>query len=558
LEEVDEGELDEVAEEVEEVDEVAEDDLAETGDDVEEVEEAEEVESDDLENEEAEESDLEEVLEEGIAEEEPVVLAEDEVEELGEEDGLEVAEEEDIEEAELEDEAVEEEVEGEVEEVDEVAEDEALDEALEVTEDDEPEEVEEIEEGELEDEGELDEVAEEVEEVDEVAEDDLAEIGDDVEELEDVDAVDGDDIEGELLEAGGGDQGTLQGKGDDEEISIDENVGFAQDDGEGSAKGGGPEKGEPLDDTGDFKEIELLERAEAEGGLLEEKGLGWDDEEGIENDEKARLLAEQFNQSLAAMDRFFNQYLLIPKGKYPVGNGGPPGKERPKAWLEMAPFYMGKFPVTNALFEIFVEKTGYKTTAERLGYGTVYYPRARKRIDEETGLETLDWRSDLTSKTVEGACWYQPLGPGSTLHGKRSHPVVQVSLEDAMAFAAWTGKRLPTEEEWEAATRTAQGYPFPWGKEWKEGACNVEESLVGDTTPVDRFLDWGNEFGIADALGNVLEWTSSPWEPEEEGKRYFIVKGGSWISNRPLFLWNRFKMEPDSTSNILGFRCIAV
>ncbi|MBW2018254.1 MAG: SUMF1/EgtB/PvdO family nonheme iron enzyme, partial [Deltaproteobacteria bacterium] len=359
--------------------------------------------------------------------------------------------------------------------------------------------VDELAEDELEevDEGELDEVAEEVEEVDEVAEDDLAETGDDVEELEDVEAVDGDDIEEELLvEAGGGDQGTLQGKGDDEEISIDGNVGFAQDDGEGSAKGGGPGNGEPLDDTGDFNEIELLERAEAEGGLLEEKGLGWDDEGGIENDERARLLAEQFNQSLAAMDRFFNQYLLIPKGKYPVGNGGPPGKERPKAWLEMAPFYLGKFPVTNALFEIFVEKTGYKTTAERLGYGTVYYPRARKRIDEETGLETLDWRSDLTSKTVEGACWsdltsktvegacwYQPLGPGSTLHGKRSHPVVQVSLEDAMAFAAWTGKRLPTEEEWEAATRTAQGYPFPWGKEWKEGACNVEESLVGRSVP---------------------------------------------------------------------------
>jgi formylglycine-generating enzyme required for sulfatase activity len=161
---------------------------------------------------------------------------------------------------------------------------------------------------------------------------------------------------------------------------------------------------------------------------------------------------------------------------------------------------------------------------------------------------------------VEGACWYQPCGPGSTLHNKRNHPVVQISLEDGMAFAAWTGKRLPTENEWEAASRTAKGWIFPWGEEWKKHSCNIEDSCTGDTTPVEKYAEFENDFGIVDTIGNILEWTLDDVTALSDNKnkyRYHIAKGGSWISGDDVRLFSRFKIEPESHSNILGFRCVA-
>ncbi len=259
------------------------------------------------------------------------------------------------------------------------------------------------------------------------------------------------------------------------------------------------------------------------------------------------------------MDRFYNQYILVPKGRYPIGGKDAGQDDNTAERADLKEFYFGKFPVTNALFEIFVERTGYITTAEKIGHGTVYYGRYQNSVDIKTGLKTLNWNSALETRVVEGACWYQPNGPGSTLYGKRNHPVVQVSLEDAMAFAKWTGKRIPTEAQWEAAARTLNGYRYPWGKEFKKECCNIEDSCIGDTTPVDKYPESGNSLGIMDVLGNVMEWTvDSP--PPASGDRYrslYIVKGGSWISGNDLSLYGRSLSERDSTSNILGFRCIA-
>ena len=147
----------------------------------------------------------------------------------------------------------------------------------------------------------------------------------------------------------------------------------------------------------------------------------------------------------------------------------------------------------------------------------------------------------------------------SSLHKKRINPVVQVSREDAMAFAAWTGKRLPSEGEWEAASRTVQGYEFPWGGESKKESCNIEESCIGDTTPVDKYKDYANSIGIVDTMGNVMEWTLDRAETsqgENQGTKSYIVKGGSWISGNDLLLSSRFVCESETTSNILGFRCV--
>ena len=282
--------------------------------------------------------------------------------------------------------------------------------------------------------------------------------------------------------------------------------------------------------------------------------------EGNDEIRKDRLLAENFNNLIGTIDRYYNQYILIPEGEYIVGSKRPKKDEKPEQLVHLSPFYIGKFQVTNALFEIFIEKTGYRTTAERIGYGTVYYGRLQKTVDEKTGLKRFTWNAAIMSKTIEGACWYQPLGRGSTIHNKRNHPVVQVSLEDAIAFAAWTGKSLPTEDEWETASRTAKGYVFPWGNERNKDACNIEESYVGDTTPVDKYIKFASDFGIVDATGNVLEWTldrSEPLSSEKDRSKYFVVKGGSWISGNELRLFSRFKFKREAQSNILGFRCVA-
>jgi len=286
-------------------------------------------------------------------------------------------------------------------------------------------------------------------------------------------------------------------------------------------------------------------------------------EYGIEADSKIKedkLLAEEFDGVLGSMDRYYNHYILISGGEYIIGSKHPKKDEKPEHMVYLEPFYLGRFPITNGLFEIFVEKTGYKTTAEKVGYGTVYYGRFEKKKDEATGLITSIWNSSLYSKTVEGACWYQPSGLKSTLYNRRNHPVVQISMEDAMAFAAWTGKRLPTENEWEAASRTATGWIFPWGTEWKKDACNIEDSCTAGTTPVDKYVEFENDFGIVDTIGNVLEWTHDGFDstsPKNHGAKYRAVRGGSWISGNDIKLFSRFMIEPESHSNILGFRCVA-
>jgi len=312
----------------------------------------------------------------------------------------------------------------------------------------------------------------------------------------------------------------------------------------------------------DFEEVDMVEGAEETDILAGDLGEKYSNGGYEGNDEirKSRLLAEKFNNLLGAIDRYYNQYILIPEGEYIIGSKRTKKDEKPEQVVHLSPFYIGKFQVTNAHFEIFIEKTGYRTTAEQIGYGTVYCGRLQKTVDEKTGLERFTWNATIISKAVEGACWYQPLGRGSTIHNKRNHPVVQVSLEDAIAFAAWTGKSLPTEDEWEAASRTAKGYVFLWGNEWNKDSCNVEESYVGDTTPVDKYVEFANDFGIVDVIRNVLEWTLDRSEPPslvKDRSKYFVVKGGSWISGNGIQLFSRFKLEPKSHSNILGFRCVA-
>jgi formylglycine-generating enzyme required for sulfatase activity len=273
-----------------------------------------------------------------------------------------------------------------------------------------------------------------------------------------------------------------------------------------------------------------------------------------------KLLAEKFDGFLGVMERYYNQYLLIAEKKYVVGSQNPLKGELEAHSIQLPAFYMGKFPVTNALFEVFVERTGYVTTAERRGEATVYRARFSKAVDPESGRMKSVWHAFHQRDVVEGACWYQPFGPGSGLHGKRNHPVVQVSLQDALAFAAWTGKRLPREVEWEAAARGGGGLLLPWGDQWIDERCNTEETGIGDTTPVDRYPAGASVPGICDCLGNVLEWTLDAAPAVLGGDAQpaaLIAKGGCWISDNSVRLHSRFRLSADFCANILGFRCLA-
>ena len=188
----------------------------------------------------------------------------------------------------------------------------------------------------------------------------------------------------------------------------------------------------------------------------------------------------------------------------------------------------------------------------------VYSGRLTKITDEQGNLKSISIKPFVESKMVEGACWYQPNGPGSHIHNKREHPVVQIALEDALAYAAWIGCRIPTEEEWEAAARSQQGLALPWGDDWIGAACNCEDSFIGDTTPVDKYLEYANPLGVVDTIGNVLEWTVSLFEGSNGGAVQNIVKGGSWIDGSDIRLYSRFLVSQDTRSNILGFRCVVI
>ena len=407
------------------------------------------------------------------------------------------------------------------------------------------------------------ELAEAVE-IDEELEDALDEEDTELEYVDDVEEMPGEGISEE--QAGGfgsGDEGTLEGMafgqdsgqekteidtGEDKDLSKDGTAGIEDGEGVGHDKSG---KGDE-----DGKEQNRNEQLGLPVGSLGQE-YSFETDSKIKKD---KILAEEFDGYLGTIDRYYNHYILIPGGEYIIGSKHPKKDEKPEQMVYLEPFYFGRFPITNGLFEIFVEKTGYKTTAEKVGYGTVYFGRFEKKTDETTGLITSTWNSSLYCKTVEGACWYQPAGPKSTLYNKRNHPVVQISMEDAMAFAAWTGKRLPTENEWEAASRTSNGWVFPWGTEWKKDACNIEDSCTADTTSVDKHAEFENDFGIVDTIGNVLEWTNDSFDSTSKnnhGAKFRAVKGGSWISGNDIRLFSRFLMEPDSHSNVLGFRCVA-
>ncbi len=353
--------------------------------------------------------------------------------------------------------------------------------------------------------------------------------------------------------AGGDEEAAGEEEGDEEVIEIDDDqqILVAEQD------PGDDEEVETveIDEDQEIATIDSAAPRERPRNLFDALAEYLDPEQALAT-EQGETLDETEEEYLARLlSRFTPRFIAVPAGRYRVGSDRPGPFERPAEWVELPAFHIGQTPVTNDLFDLFVRETGYITQAEEEGFGMVFYGRFQEgHTSGGRRIFRLGGRRQMAR--VSGADWRHPEGPGSTITGRHDHPVVQVSRRDALAFAAWAGKRLPSEEEWEAAVRGPEGLPFPWGEEWQEDAATVEGSMTGTTTPVTAHGRRGaSPFGVLDGIGNVYEWTGSLWRPGPGRRLLAILKGGAWLTPGPVPSWHRMIEEERFRANIVGFRC---
>ncbi len=225
----------------------------------------------------------------------------------------------------------------------------------------------------------------------------------------------------------------------------------------------------------------------------------------------------------------------VPGGRFLMGSERFYPEERPVRAVSVDGFWIDEHPVTVAEFRRFVKATGHVTMAERAPDPDEYPDADRDLLHpgslvfRQTGgpvdlRDVSNWWS-----YVVGANWRHPEGPGSTLHGRERHPVTHVTAEDVDAYAAWAGKALPTEAEWEFAARGGlEGATYTWGDDFApkgrmmantwQGEFpwqNLESDGFARTSPVKSFPP--NGYGLYDMAGNVWEWTSDHYSPATSG-----------------------------------------
>ncbi|MFB6219310.1 MAG: formylglycine-generating enzyme family protein [Halobacteriaceae archaeon] len=276
----------------------------------------------------------------------------------------------------------------------------------------------------------------------------------------------------------------------------------------------------------------------------------------------------------------------VPAGEFRMGTdsdvGFPQDGEGPTREVYTDAFYIDRTEVTNGEFARFVADTGYTTEAEEFGWSFVFgdFVESEEYVMRE--VPGAPWWV-----AVRGANWKRPEGPGSDVKDRLDHPVVHVSYRDALAYADWAGKRLPTEAEWEKAARGGlEGARYPWGDELRPGdeyRCNIwqgefPEENTGDdgylgTAPADAFEQ--NDWGLCNVSGNVWNWCADWFSPEHHATDAYdphnptgpadgdgrVMRGGSFLCHRSYC--NRYRVAarssntPDSATANIGFRCAA-
>jgi formylglycine-generating enzyme required for sulfatase activity len=225
----------------------------------------------------------------------------------------------------------------------------------------------------------------------------------------------------------------------------------------------------------------------------------------------------------------------IPGGAFRMGSDQHYPEEAPTHHVTVDGFWIDRTPVTNREFLRFANATGYVTFAELKPLASDY-PGALPHMLRAGSLvftppkhpvDLRDWSQWWQFKF--GANWRRPFGPRSSIAGLHDHPVVHVAYRDAEAYAAWAGKELPTEAEWEYASRGGlDGAEYAWGDELTPGRRQMANTWQGEfprenkaldgferTSPVGAFP--ANGYDLHDMIGNVWEWTADWYSPRHEG-----------------------------------------
>ena len=239
--------------------------------------------------------------------------------------------------------------------------------------------------------------------------------------------------------------------------------------------------------------------------------------------------------------------VLVPAGPFEMGSATGGEFERPVHTVTLENFWIDQSPVTNAEFATFVDSTGWITSAERAGSAWGY------RDGHFAEVAGLCWRAYATQE-------------------RQDHPVILVSWEDAASFAAWAGKRLPTEAEWEKAARGGiEGTLYPWGSEEPTPSDAIFARAPADfppTSPKRNHIP--NGYGLYDMVGNVWQWCSDWYSGDyyEQSPRHNptgptsgtlrVRRGASWniIQTFRLRCANRGAVRPDTAVPNTGFRCV--
>jgi formylglycine-generating enzyme required for sulfatase activity len=224
----------------------------------------------------------------------------------------------------------------------------------------------------------------------------------------------------------------------------------------------------------------------------------------------------------------------IPGGVFHMGSNDHYPEEAPVHQVAVDGFWIDRTPVTNRQFKRFVMATGYVTNAE-VPPDPKDYPGALPHmlyagslvfVHPPSTFDLRDWSQWWTF--MKGADWRHPYGPRSNINVLDNHPVVHIAYADALAYARWAGKDLPTEAEWEFAARGGlDGAEFAWGDEFTPGGAHMANTWQGEfplhnrnedgferTSPVKTFPP--NGYGLHDMIGNVWEWTSDWWSSGHE------------------------------------------
>ena len=281
------------------------------------------------------------------------------------------------------------------------------------------------------------------------------------------------------------------------------------------------------------------------------------------------------------------EQVVVGDGEFAMGDGTGDGNagdgETPTHRVRLPAFSIDATSVTNADFARFIDDTGYRTEAETFGFSAVFHLALQAEPDEVMGPASgTPWWAG-----VRGADWRHPGGSRSDLDGLDDHPVVHVSWNDAVAYCRWAGRRLPTEAEWEFASRGGlESARYPWGDdllgddgEWRcniwQGVfpqANTEEDGYLTTAPVHSFAP--NGYGLWQTVGNVWEWCADWFGP-----RYYkfspdtdphgpslgaarVMRGGSYLCHDSYC--NRYRNAarssntPESSMGNTGFRTVAL